>query len=551
MHHVRRRHVLFVLTAVTGATLAPVAPSFATEVAPPETVMQTLDNLPEVPVAGDEAGTGLVETASPFSMIGFTLPADADEVTVRTRGLDGTWSDWAVLGRELVGLDGPDLGSEEAEHAEADATEPLWVGDADAFEARIDGEVADLAASLIDTEGYSERGVDKVVRHLRPRVVPVEAEAADRPSIITRRQWGANESMVRKSPGYATPKFSVIHHTAGSNSYSKSQSASVVRGIYSYHVNTQKWNDIGYNILVDRYGQVFEGRAGGLERGVIGAHAAGFNTGSIGVSVMGNFDIADIPAVAVESVARVVAWKYDLHGIDARASRTISQNGRSINVTTAHRNVGSTACPGRYFYAKMGSLRSRIQALSTGAVPAAPTPPPPTTPDTRFWDVPATHGHYAPIEGIAERGVTNGCGGSRYCPTESVTRAQMASFIFRAFDVPPASRPHRFRDLEGKAHQDAIAAITEAGIARGCSRDRFCPDRQVSRGEMAAFLQRALDLPPRPSPFRDTAHSAFDEAIGAVSAAGIANGVGGNRFDPSAEVHRAGMALFLSRALDD
>ncbi|MBS3940111.1 MAG: hypothetical protein KG028_04040, partial [Actinobacteria bacterium] len=75
MHHVRRRHVLFVLTAVTGATLAPVAPSFATEVAPPETVMQTLDNLPEVPVAGDEAGTGLVETASPFSMIGFTLPA--------------------------------------------------------------------------------------------------------------------------------------------------------------------------------------------------------------------------------------------------------------------------------------------------------------------------------------------------------------------------------------------------------------------------------------------------------------------------------------------
>ncbi|HSK25185.1 MAG TPA: N-acetylmuramoyl-L-alanine amidase [Egicoccus sp.] len=548
MRRVRRRHVLFLMTAVTGATLVPVAPSFATEVAPPETVVDTLDDLPEAPVAGDAQGTPVVETDTPFSMIGFTLPEGADEVTVRTRGLDGTWSGWEVLEREVVGLDGPDLGTEEAEQAETDASEPLWVGDADAFEVRVDGAVAELSASLIDTEGFSESAVDKVVRHLRPQVVPVEAEAASRPAVISRRQWGANESMVRRAPGYATPRFAVIHHTAGSNSYSKSQSASVVRGIYSYHVNAQGWNDIGYNILVDRYGQIFEGRAGGLERGVIGAHASGFNTSSIGVSVMGNFDKADIPSVALESVARVVAWKYDLHGIDARASRTISQNGKSINVTTAHRNVGSTACPGRYFYAKMGSLRSRIQALSTGAVPAAPTPP---KPDTRFWDVPATHGHYAPIEDIAKRGVTSGCGRYLYCPTESVTRAQMASFIFRAFDVPEATRPHRFRDLGDKAHQDAIAAITEAGIANGCSRRRYCPDREVSRGEMAAFLQRALDLPLRPSPFRDTAHSVFDEAIGAISEAGIASGVGRDRYEPGTEVHRAGMALFLARALED
>ncbi|MEX2505184.1 MAG: N-acetylmuramoyl-L-alanine amidase [Egicoccus sp.] len=536
------------MTAVTGATLAPVAPAFATEVAPAETVVDTIDDLPEAPVAGDEEGTPVVETEAPFSMIGFTLPEGVDEVTVRTRGLDGTWRAWEALERELVGLDGPDLGSDEAEHAEPDASEPLWVGDADAFEVRIDGEVANLSASLIDTEGYSEGTVDKVVRHLRPRVVEVEAAAANRPNIISRKQWGANESMVRKSPGYATPKFTVIHHTAGSNSYTKAQSASVVRGIYSYHVNAQRWNDIGYNILIDRYGQVFEGRAGGLERGVIGAHAAGFNTGSIGVSVMGNFDKADIPSVAVESVARVVAWKYDLHGIDARASRTISQNGKTINVTTAHRNVGSTACPGRYFYARMGALRSRIQALSTGAVPAAPKP---AVPDTRFWDVPTTHGHFAPIEDIATRGITTGCKRNLYCPTETVTRAQMASFIFRAFDVPEATRGHHFRDLDGKAHQGAIAAITEAGIASGCSRRRFCPDREVSRGEMAAFLQRALDLPLRPSPFRDTSHSVFDDAIGAVSAAGIANGVGDNRYEPGGEVHRAGMALFLSRALDD
>ncbi|MFA9446769.1 N-acetylmuramoyl-L-alanine amidase [Egicoccus sp. AB-alg6-2] len=549
MRRTRRRHVLFLLTAVTGATLAPVAPSFATEVAPPETVIETLADLPERAVAGGEAGTPVVETETPFSMIGFTLPAGADEVTVRTRGLDGGWSDWEVLDREVIGLDGPDPDTDEAREAATDASEPLWVGDADAFQVRVDGEISDLAATLIDTEGLSEGTVAKVVRHLRPRAVPVVAEASNRPAIISRAQWGANESLRRGSASYATPRFAVIHHTAGSNSYTKAQSASVVRGIYSYHTQTQRWSDIGYNILVDRYGQIFEGRAGGLERGVVGAHAANFNSGSFGVSVMGNFEVADIPAVAVESVARVVAWKYDVHGIDARASRTISHGGRTLNVLTAHRNVGSTACPGRYFYAKMGALRSRVAALATGATPAAPAPAP-TTPPTRFADVPLTHGHYAPIEQIATRQITSGCGSRLYCPAETVTRAQMASFIYRAFDLPAADG-HRFRDLDGKAHQEAIAAVAKAGIANGCSRDRFCPDRPVSRGEMASFLQRALDLPLRQSPFVDTGHSVHDRAIGAIAAAGIANGVSDRRFEPATEVHRAGMALFLSRALEE
>ncbi|MEX2627627.1 MAG: hypothetical protein WD225_12140, partial [Ilumatobacteraceae bacterium] len=247
MRRARRRHVLFLLTAVTGATLAPVAPSFATEVAPPETVVERIEDLPEASIPGAGEGTPVVETDAPFSMIGFTLPEGTDEVTVRTRGLDGAWHDWEVLEREVVGLDGPDPDSAEGRQAETDASEPLWVGDADAFEVRIDGEVADLAASLIDTEGLSEGVLGKVSRHLKPRVVETPAEAASRPAIISRRQWGANESLVRKSPGYATPRFAVIHHTAGSNSYSKSQSASVVRGIYSYHTQTQKWNDIGYN----------------------------------------------------------------------------------------------------------------------------------------------------------------------------------------------------------------------------------------------------------------------------------------------------------------
>ncbi|MFA9431011.1 S-layer homology domain-containing protein [Egicoccus sp. AB-alg2] len=544
MLRIHRRHTLVVLTAVVATTVVPVAPSFATEVAPPATVTAHMEDLPEAALPGAEDGTGVVEADVPFSMIGFTLPDGVDEVRVRTRGLDGTWSDWETLGREVVGLDGPDPGTAEARTAATDATEPLWVGDADAFEARLDGEVADLGASLIDTEGLSEGVVTKVVRHLRPQAVPVVAEAASRPAIISRAGWGANEALRTRSASYATPRFAVIHHTAGSNTYTKAQSASVVRGIYSYHAQTLKWGDIGYNVLVDRYGQIFEGRAGGLERGVVGAHAANFNTGSFGVSVMGNFETADLPTAAFEAVAKVVAWKYRIHGIDARAGRTVTHNGRTINVLAAHRDVGSTACPGRYFFARMGNLRNRVAALAATSSSPAPAP---TKPATRFADVPASHAHFRTIEEIARRRITTGCTARDYCPSRTLTRGQMATFLYRAFDLPDAAgRP--FRDVAGHPHERAIAAVAEAGIARGCARGRFCPDAPVTRAQMATFLQRALALPDARSPFTDTRRNPHEAAIGAVARAGIAKGYG-DTYRPGEDVTRAAMATFLSRAL--
>jgi len=546
MLRIRRRHALVVLAAVSATTLVPVAPSFATEVAPPATVTALMEDLPDAPVPGPESGTGVVEAAVPFSMIGFTLPAGADDVRVRTRALDGTWRDWETLDLEVIGLDGPDLDSEEAQDAVDNATAPLWVGDADAFEARVDGEVGDLAASLIDTEGLTEGAMTKLARHLRPRVVPTVAEAAARPAIVSRAGWGADESWRSQSPSYATPRFAVLHHTAGSNSYTRAQSASVVRGIYSYHARTLKWGDVGYNVLVDRYGQIFEGRAGGLERGVVGAHAAGFNSGSFGVSVMGNHETADIPAAALESVARVVAWKYRVHGIDARAGRTIAHNGRTINVLAPHRDVGSTACPGRFVIAKLGSLRNRVAALAGTSAPApAPTPAP--TPTTRFTDVPTSHSHFRTIEEIARRGITTGCTTRTYCPSRSLTRGQMATFLQRTLALPDVGGTP-FRDLDGHPHAKAVRAVAAAGITEGCSAGRFCPDDPVRRDQMAAFLQRALKLPDAPSPFADARGTTHEAAIGAVARAGIAKGDGG-AYRPREDVTRAAMATYLSRTL--
>src|SRR6266513_1044157 len=128
------------------------------------------------------------------------------------------------------------------------------------------------------------------------------------PGIISRAAWGADESWrtyasgCNGQPDYAdTVRYSVLHHTDTSNSYNPSDSAAIVRGIYQFHTHTNGWCDIGYNFLVDRYGQVFEGRAGGIGNPVIGAHAGGFNTQSTGVAIIGEFQDAGVPGPAYDA----------------------------------------------------------------------------------------------------------------------------------------------------------------------------------------------------------------------------------------------------------
>ena len=198
-------------------------------------------------------------------------------------------------------------------------------------------------------------------------------EIANAPPIIPRLSWGADESIRRAAPQYAPAvRFALVHHTAGNNNYTRAQSAAIVRGIEIYHVKGNGWNDIGYNFLVDKYGQVFEGRYGGVDRPVIGAHAEGFNTGSVGVALIGDFTSATITPAAKSALEQLLAWRLDVAHVDPLSSLTVASQGNSryprgtpvlVRAIGAHRDVYFTDCPGNALYNEIPSIAKAVAAL--------------------------------------------------------------------------------------------------------------------------------------------------------------------------------------------
>jgi uncharacterized protein with LGFP repeats len=189
-----------------------------------------------------------------------------------------------------------------------------------------------------------------------------------RPRIVTRRGWGADEKMRERGFRYTTKvKAAFVHHTASGNKYKCSQVPSVIRGIYRYHVKSMRWRDIGYNFLVDKCGNIYEGRAGGVTKPVLGAHTLGFNTNSMGIAVLGSFTSTKPSSAAVKAIARLTAWKLGLFGANPRGKTYLKSGGGNLyakgrnvrlNVISGHRDGFATECPGRQLYGKLGSARS-------------------------------------------------------------------------------------------------------------------------------------------------------------------------------------------------
>jgi uncharacterized protein with LGFP repeats len=207
----------------------------------------------------------------------------------------------------------------------------------------------------------------------RARAEPALSSAAGglgpAPRIIGRAQWGADESMRRGTPVFDDGiRAGVVHHTATANDYALGDSAGIVRGIYRYHTTTLGWGDIAYNALVDRYGQVFEGLFGGITRPVEGTHTGGFNTNTWAVAMIGNFDEIPPPMVQLQAVGQLLGWRLAMDAVKPFGSVAMTSHGgpythfpRGVTTTLAtifgHRDVGDTACPGRFGYAALDTIR--------------------------------------------------------------------------------------------------------------------------------------------------------------------------------------------------
>ncbi|MFD3537409.1 peptidoglycan recognition protein [Streptomyces sp. NPDC058664] len=202
---------------------------------------------------------------------------------------------------------------------------------------------------------------------VRPAAAPAKPYIGPRPTIITRKGWGADEKIREKGFVYTKSiKAAFVHHSATGNNYTCRQAPSVLRSIYRYHVKSSGWRDFGYNFAVDKCGNIYEGRAGGVAKPVLGAHTLGFNTNSMGIAVLGTFSKSAPPAAAVTAVARLTAWKLGLHGVNPKGTSYLVSGGGNLykkgskvrfNAIAGHRDGFATECPGVHLYGKLGTAR--------------------------------------------------------------------------------------------------------------------------------------------------------------------------------------------------
>lgn len=332
----------------------------------------------------------------PFSLVGVVWEDAASElhgtVQVRTREVGtGAWSGWQDLETHTADH-GADPGSREGASGRLrGATAPLWVGASDGVEVRVRPEDAahaeehaadadavalprGLRLELVDP-GESGQPADPGPapgpRSLAPRAAEDTAAkkyVGPRPTIVTRKGWGADESLREGGFAYtSTVKAAFVHHSSTGNNYTCKQAPSVLRGIYRYHVVSSGWRDFGYNFAIDKCGTIYEGRAGGVTKAVLGAHTLGFNSNTMGIAVLGTFTSTNPPAAVQTAISRLTAWKLGLFGRDPGGKVTLTSGGSgkykkgkkvSFGVISGHRDGVSTDCPGTRLYNKLGAIRT-------------------------------------------------------------------------------------------------------------------------------------------------------------------------------------------------
>jgi hypothetical protein len=360
---------------LTAALIGPALPSLATSTAA-SVVAPAISQLPLAP------GATTLAVSDRDQLIGVTWATGDPQVRVRWRTPQG----WTAF---EAPEDDSDVPAAQEQPGTRRGTEPVWrPSGATVVDVRVRGTATDLRLVRV---GDGERRASGGFGLAPAAAVDGTAHLG---AVHSRADWGADESIRRGSPSYAdSVQAVVVHHSAGGNDYGPADVPRKIRADYAYHVQARGWDDLGYNLVVDRYGGIWEGRAGGLSRAVIGAHAAGFNTGTLGVSLLGDMTTAAPTAAAVKAIAKVSAYAAATWRFDPRATVTLTSKGSSrfrsgtavtLGRVHGHRDTGRTACPGA-LYDRLGEIRSGAATLLgpapvitdvtvTGAPVHAPTP---------------------------------------------------------------------------------------------------------------------------------------------------------------------------------
>lgn len=199
-------------------------------------------------------------------------------------------------------------------------------------------------------------------------------ERAPRPALVSRDVWHADERLVREQAGYSRAvKSVVVHHTGHDNDHDCADTPRLLRTMQLQHVQGRGWDDLGYNFVIDRCGTIYEGRAGGVERPVRGAHSKGFNAQSVGVGVVGTFTAGTpVPPEVLDSLAALAAWKLHERVDVTKTVRLTSHHDESrypkgttvrLPVISGHRDSYATDCPGEELHARLPALRQAVADL--------------------------------------------------------------------------------------------------------------------------------------------------------------------------------------------
>ncbi|WP_232679505.1 FG-GAP-like repeat-containing protein [Nocardioides sp. R-C-SC26] len=403
-------------SVVPDAVVEPVVHEYA--LTPPEgarIAARSLATTARRVVGGSAELLSTPQPVSGYGAVGVTwahgTDLEEDDISVEVRTQDGDdWSDWSSM--EYHDEHGPDPDTREALRARP-GTDEMLVGRVDQVQVRVSTRSAappDLKLAVIDpgveTTHRRERAAidtgdlpapamrqggesapsaatenaDVPVGEDSPEVPASEPDLSSsdgdlnlaaaaftpKPVIYSRAQWGADESMRDASSlRYYEVHAGFVHHTVNANDYKAKDVPAILRGIYAYHTKSRGWSDIGYNYLVDRFGRIWEGRFGGVDRPVVGAHTLGYNDGAFAMSAIGNYEIAQPSQAMIQAYGALFAWKLSLHGVRAGSAKqwVVKKNFRAIN---GHRDAASTACPGKYLYAKLPEIRKLAAQAQVG-----------------------------------------------------------------------------------------------------------------------------------------------------------------------------------------